>query len=413
MEQVRKGEALKLPKGYKQTEVGVIPDDWEQKDIQEVARVIGGGTPNTNISEFWNGQINWFTPTEIKENKYSCESRRKISQKGLENSSAKLLPAGTLLMTSRATIGDFSILTNEATTNQGFQSLLANDLINNEFLYYLMFTKVNEIVLNSSGSTFLEISPKKVNKIKIPLPPTLTEQKAIAMALSDVDALISKLDSLIAKKQAIKQGAMQQLLTGKQRLSGFDGKWVEKKVINMGEIVTGGTPPTVNKENWNGNLPWITPTDISDSKDIYFGERTITKTGISTIPSLPKNTLLVTCIASIGKNAILRHDGACNQQINAIIPNDKHNVEFLYYLIELHKDMFKSNAGTTATSIISKKEFGEFKFYVPSIYEQNEIVQVISDMDANIEFIKSKKSKYSRIKEGMMQELLTGKTRLV
>ena len=228
--------------GFKQTEVGLIPVDWTTHSIGEVANVIGGGTPSTAISNYWNGDIEWFTPTEITGSKYSAESRRKITNEGFNNCSAQLLPKGAILMTTRASIGDLSILLNEACTNQGFQSLVTKADFDNEYLYYLMQTKESELLKNASGSTFLEISPNKVRAIQLALPPTLQEQKAIATALSDVDALISQLEALITKKKAIKQGAMQELLMpphkGGKRLPGFSGEWVEKTVDELCKTFT-------------------------------------------------------------------------------------------------------------------------------------------------------------------------------
>src|SRR3989304_851121 len=109
--------------------------------------------------------------------------------------------------------------------------------------------------------------------------------------------------------------------------------WEICQVKTFGEVVTGATPSTSNKAYWNGDFPWVTPTDISTERDIFTTERCITADGLKAVRSLPANTVLVTCIASIGKNAILRSYGACNQQINAIVPNKNNNSEFLYYLI--------------------------------------------------------------------------------
>src|SRR5690606_13468574 len=156
------------------------------------------------------------------------------------------------------------------------------------------------------------LNKNTLSNIQIPLPP-LPEREAIAEALSDADAWIESLEQLIAKKRLIKQGAMQELLTPKE-------DWEVKKLGEVGEIITGGTPPTSNKEFWGSDIPWITPTDININKNIYFGERNITELGLKQLRPLPANTLLVTCIASIGKNAILRKKGGCNQQINAVVP---------------------------------------------------------------------------------------------
>jgi len=190
--------------------------------------------------------------------------------------------------------------------------------------------------------------------------------------------------------------------------------WEVKKVKEFGEIITGGTPSTQIKHYWNGTIPWVTPTDISDKKEIYHTEREITLMGLNVIRKLTNNSVLVTCIASIGKNVILKNEGACNQQINAIIPNKKYNADFLYYLFENNKQFLLSNAGITATNIISKKDFTELSFLVPnSKEEQAAIAQVLSDTDSLIESLDKLIEKKKNIKQGTMQQLLSGKKRLL
>jgi type I restriction enzyme S subunit len=193
--------------------------EWEVKRLGDVADIIGGGTPSTFVSNYWNGNINWFTPTEIGTEKYVFDSVRKITKDGLINCSAKILPIGTILLTTRAGIGDISILKKEACTNQGFQSFVTKDSFYNEFLYYLISTLKNVLIQNASGSTFLEISPNKIKQIQISIP-TIEEQTAIATILSDMDAEISQLEGRRAKMGELKQGMMQELLTGRIRLTG-------------------------------------------------------------------------------------------------------------------------------------------------------------------------------------------------
>ena len=146
---------------------------------------------------------------------------------------------------------------------------------------------------------------------------------------------------------------------------------------------------------------------------MFISERTITQEGLKAIRPLPPNTVLVTCIASIGKNAILRTEGGCNQQINAVVPNDAHNPEFLYYLFEFQTQHLFAQAGITATPIVSKKVFSGLSFRVPLVHEQQAIACVLSDMDAEIIALEQRKDKTREIKEGMIQELLTGRVRLV
>ncbi|MDL1974479.1 MAG: restriction endonuclease subunit S [Deltaproteobacteria bacterium] len=192
-------------------------DGWKVKKLGEIAEIVGGGTPNTFIKKYWNGRIQWFTPTEIGINKYVVKSIRKITVEGLKNSSARILPVGTVLLTSRAGIGDLSILKEGGCTNQGFQSLIAKKLITNEFLYYLMITLKNVLIQNASGSTFLEISPNRIKQIDVSIP-NCKKQSHIASILSDMDTEIETLEKKLAKYKQLKQGLMQNLLTGKIRL---------------------------------------------------------------------------------------------------------------------------------------------------------------------------------------------------
>lgn len=221
--------------GFKMTEIGFIPEDWEVRKIGEIADVIGGGTPSTNVSCFWNWSIEWFTPTEIGISKYVYTSKRKITDDGFKNSSAKILNEGTILLTSRAGIGDLAILKKKACTNQGFQSLSPKKDTDSEYIYYLMLTKKNSLLEKASGSTFLEISPNSVRSILIQFP-SKKEQQLIAKTLSDTDELITSLYELIDKKQKIKEWAMQELLTWKKRLPWFSGEWEEKKLGEICEI---------------------------------------------------------------------------------------------------------------------------------------------------------------------------------
>lgn len=192
-------------------------EGWMVKKLGEIADVIGGGTPSTFITHYWNGTINWFTPTEIGVEKYATESIRKITKEGLSSCSARILPAGAILLTTRAGIGDASILKFEGCTNQGFQSLVAKQGYDHEYLYYVILTLKNTLLQNASGSTFLEISPKKIKQIEISIP-ELKEQTRIATILSDMDSEITTLETKLSKAKSIKQGMMQQLLTGKIRL---------------------------------------------------------------------------------------------------------------------------------------------------------------------------------------------------
>jgi type I restriction enzyme S subunit len=190
---------------------------WEIKKIDKIAEVIGGGTPSTFVPQYWNGDINWFTPTEIGFHKYASESIRKITKDGASSCASKVLPIGTVLLTTRAGIGDASILLCESSTNQGFQSLVARDGYSNEYIYYLILTLKKVLLQRASGSTFLEISPNKIREIEVCMPPH-DEQLRIAGTLSEMDLELEIINQKLTKSKNLKQGMMQQLLTGKIRL---------------------------------------------------------------------------------------------------------------------------------------------------------------------------------------------------
>lgn len=155
---------------------------WEKKKLGDIGNIISGGTPSSSNKEYWNGHINWFTPSEVGKTKFVSESIRKITEKGLKNSSAKLLPKGTILLSSRATIGEKSILLNSATTNQGFQSIITNNEAINEFIYYYIDTLKSELIKQSSGSTFLEISNTILKKIKKSIYPIYKNKKKLLIS---------------------------------------------------------------------------------------------------------------------------------------------------------------------------------------------------------------------------------------
>lgn len=202
------------PKGTSSQAQGEADDgsyysDWEVKKLKDIGKIIGGGTPETIKPEYWKGNIQWFTPTEVKE-KYIKFSKRTISELGLKKSSAQLLPKGTLLLSSRATIGDISIALQECTTNQGFQSIVVNSENNNEFIYYWILQNKKEFIRKSSGSTFLEISKTEINKMDIVLP-LYKEQTKIANFLSSIDTKIEQNKKVLEKTKEFKKALLQQM----------------------------------------------------------------------------------------------------------------------------------------------------------------------------------------------------------
>ncbi|MGL2392128.1 restriction endonuclease subunit S [Helicobacter pylori] len=319
---------------------------------------------------------------------------------------------GDILISASGTIGRAVIYNGKPAYFQDSNIVwIDNDetLVKNDFLFYAY----SNIKWNTEHTTILRLYNDNFRNTLIPLPP-LNEQIAIANILSDVDHYLYTLDALILKKESVKKALSFELLSQRKRLKGFNQAWQRVKVKDFGIIITGSTPLTQISEYWNGTISWITPTDINDNKDIFNSERKITQKGLDTIRMIPKNSVLVTCIASIGKNAILRVNGACNQQINAIIPNKDFNADFIYYLMENNKQHLLGKAGVTATYIISKQVFEEIDFFVPKdLNEQIAIANILSDLDHEIISLKNKKRQFDNIKKALNHDLMSAKIRVL
>ncbi len=378
-------------KGFKQTEVGLIPEDWEVKKLGEVTTIIGGGTPSTNLSKYWNGKINWFTPTEIGYMKFIYESKRKISEDGLKNSSAKLLPVGTILLTTRATIGEVSILGAIGTTNQGFQNLIANSDVNNEYLYYLIKIIKNKLIQFAKGSTFTEISSSSIKAITIPLPPTKAEQTAIATVLSDTDALIEKLEQLIAKKRLIKQGAMQELLKPKE---GWEVKKLGEVVdISKGQLITEKTA-----------IPDGIPV-IGGGMVISYYHNKPNRNGI---------TITISASGAYAGYVSIHNYPIFASDCSTISESDEYDIYYLYFsLLNKQREIYALQTGGGQPHVYPQQLRDLFIPIPKDKSEQTRIAQILSDMEAEIEALEKQLEKYKKLKQGMMQVLLTGKIRLV
>lgn len=406
--------------GYKITDIGLIPSDWGLTKLGMIANVIGGGTPSSFINSYWNGDINWFTPTEIGKEKYSYQSIRKISKLGFENCSAKMLPVGTILLTTRAGIGDVSILMQEGCTNQGFQSFVVKNEIDNEYLYYVISTLKNVFLQNASGSTFLEISPNKIRAILVPLPPTKAEQTAIATALSNADALINSLEKLIAKKRNIKQGAMQKLLKPKK-------DWEIKKMESLTKVFTKQTgfdytayiKPSLTQRRTEETIPFIQNKDFNNKWINFNTDYFIPRSVAFQFPKILLNekSLLISISGSVGNIGV--YDSKELAFIGGAVAilkfKESDLIDWVMFYLKSdagqRKLMDNVKAGSHQNLILDDIRKIEIPF--PSKDEQSLISTILSDMDEEMNTLETKLEKYKKVKLGMMQNLLTGKIRLV
>ncbi|WRC17290.1 restriction endonuclease subunit S [Helicobacter pylori] len=392
------------------------PSNWQRVRLGDIAEIIGGGTPSTQITSFWNGSINWFTPTEIGITKYVYKSQRTITPLGLKKSSAKLLPIGTILLTSRASIGDCAILKVVATTNQGFQSLIPLEKINNEFLYYLMLTLKNKLLKLASGSTFLEVSPNKIKNLLIPLPP-LNEQIAIANILSDLDRYLYSLRALILKKESVKKALSFELLSQRKRLKGFNQNW-QKVRLGTYKYRRGSFPQPYGNPQWysDNGMPFVQVYDVGEN----FKLTKKTKQKISKIAQpmsvfVPKNSVIITLQGTIGRVALTQYDCYCDRTILIFDNNTLNDVNKYFFVLSLFTkfEEEKRKADGSIIKTITKQTLKDFEILLPPLNEQIAIANILSDLDNEIISLKNKKRQFDNIKKALNHDLMSAKIRVL
>jgi type I restriction enzyme S subunit len=280
-----------------------------------------------------------------------------------------------------------------------------------EFLFCQLEHKdITDVI---SGGTRAKLTRGQLDVLLMVLPP-FPEQRRIAAALSDADELVASLDKLIEKKKRVKEGAMQRLLYGETRLPGFTGKWVEKKLGDCGSWLGGGTPSTSIPGYWNGSTPWISSSDIEEGNIWHITKnRFISKNAISNSATCicPKGTLHIVARVGIGKVAIASEPTCTSQDYaNLVIAQD--NVVFLAYLLSSVMRSKKDETQGTSIKGLSLDDLKSILLLLPPLSEQQAITGVLSDMDAEIAALSRERAEAERIKQGMMQELLTGKVRL-
>lgn len=370
-------------------------DEWIETKIQNVATVIGGGTPSTDEPKYWGNEINWFTPSEIGKTKYVTISNRKISQDGLKNSSAKLLPKGTILLSSRATVGEASILLNEASTNQGFQSLIVNENNCNEFIYYLKYKYKREMLIKSFGSTFLEISKSNVENIKIKIP-SKEEQFLIANFLSLLDKKIELQSKKIEDLKLFKKGLHDKLFN---EVTGNDYLLSDIAIFENGK----GHENIVDE---NGKYILINSKFISTEGNVTkkCSEQLtpLFKNDITMVMSdLPNGKALAKCYYIDENNKYSLNQRICKIKIkdDSII-----NSKYLFYLLDRNPYYLRFDDGVNQTNL-KKDDILSLNLVLPSIKDQERNSKTLTIIDNFIEKENNKLSKLNLLKKGLMQSM--------
>ena len=329
--------------------------EWNKYTINDLATVVGGGTPDTTVKSYWGGDIQWFTPSEIGKNKYVDFSKRTITRDGLDNSSAKLLPLHTILLSSRATVGECSIASNECTTNQGFQSLIAKQC-NIDFLYYLIQTKKKDLIRNACGSTFLEISANEIRKIKVAVP-VQNEQEQIAKLLSLIDERIATQNKIIEKLQSLIKGLAAQLTqSGTPNIRLCDCLECHSSTLQENCVSVTGSYPVYGATGLIGYT----------NNYAYNGE----------------SILIVKDGSGVGSLSYVNDHFSVIGTLNYLTAKENYSILYLYYALMAFN--FTPYITGMAIPHIYFKDYGKAKLFYPSIEKRIRIASLLHNIEQKL-----------------------------
>lgn len=420
---------MEVKKGYIQTDIGIIPTDWLTLKIGEIAHVATGTTPPTRDLDNYGEDFLFVGPGDLGHGKYVTNTEKKLSTKGFNLS--RKYPTHTILYTCiGSTIGKAGIASIALTSNQQINGIFPNDKYSTDYLYYSLSLVAPRIKALAGAQAVPLVNKSEFEETVVPFPPTLAEQTAIATALSETDTLIQSLEKLVAKKRAIKQGAMQELLTGKRRLPGFAGKsefqkteigkipadWAVVRMGDVGQTFIGLTysPKDVAE---HGTIV-LRSSNVQNGK-LAYEDNVFVQMDLPPRVMVQEGDILI-CVRNgsrqlIGKCALIDKTayGAAFGAFMSLYRSKHSSFIFRQFQSAIIQRQINETLGATINQI-TNKDMARFLVCLPkNTDEENAIVEVLSDMDSELTVLEAKLSKYRTIKQGMMQELLTGKTRLI
>ena len=410
------------PKGYKQTEVGVMPEDWKCKSLASMSAFITKGSTPTTYGHKWEQSGILFLRSEcVSENGLDLTQSMFISHAAHAALRRSEVRDGDILVTITGNVGRVVYLQNIgcANLNQHIARVrISSDQVERRYIYhYLSQTSVRRHFNSiTTGQAYPQISLKQVREAVIPLPPTKAEQEAIAGALSDADALIESLEQLIAKKRQLKQGAMQELLTGKKRLPGFSEEWEVKRLGQLAKIQRGASPRPIDSPIWfneNSSVGWVRISDVTSS-GMYLKETTqrLSHMGIQNSRPVSRGSLIMSICATVGRPIITEID-VCIHDGFVVFDSLGANKYFIYYVLKFIEGDWYRHGQTGSQMNLNTGLINETEVQLPPTEkEQSAIGAILSNIDTEIAALEARLAKARDVKQGMMQELLTGKTRL-
>ncbi len=405
-------------------------DAWEQRELGEVADIVGGGTPSTIKDEYWDGNIDWYAPAEIADQIYVDSSERKITQEGFDNSSAKVLPVGTVLFTSRAGIGKMAILRKESCTNQGFQSIVPHK---NELDSYFIFSRASELKRYGetvgAGSTFVEVSGKQMAAMKLMMPSTIEEQETIGQYFSNLDNLITLHQRKYDKLVKVKKSMLEKMFPKKGskfteiRFKGFTDAWEQRKFCEVFDGLQNNTLSRAELNNESGQalnvhygdilvkfsdcldvskeqLPYITDSAVVDKYKASF-----LKDGDIIIADTAEDSTVGKCTEIAGSEGMTLISGLHTMPCR---PKEKFATKYLgYYMnsVAYHTQLIPLMQGIKVTSISKSAMQNTDLVYPSSTDEQAKIGEYFGHIDSLITLHQRKLEKLKNIKKSCLEKM--------
>lgn len=384
-------------------------DDWEQRKLGELADIVGGGTPSTGVSDYWDGDIDWYAPAEIAEQIYLTSSQRKITEEGYNHSSAKMLPVGTVLFTSRAGIGKTAILTQKGCTNQGFQSIVPHK---SELDSYFIFSRTEELKQYGetvgAGSTFVEVSGKQMANMELMMPKTMAEQKTIGQYFANLDNLITLHQRKLEKLQNMKKSCLQKMFprdgatVPEIRFSEFQGDWEERTLGSCFEERLESLP--------DGELLSVT---------IGSGIKKFSELDRHDNSNTDKSKYKRVCIGDIAYNSMRMWQGASGRSpyegivspaYTVVKPIGDIDTQFFAYMFKkkeiIHLFEINSQGLTSDTWNLKYPAFSKIVVRVPrNVEEQSRIARFLLELDELISCTEQEIEITKRMKKGCLHKM--------
>ncbi|HNY44744.1 MAG TPA: restriction endonuclease subunit S [Bacteroidales bacterium] len=398
--------------------------EWKTYRLSDLINLVGGGTPKTTVPEYWNGEIPWLSVVDFgKSIKKVYQTEKSITEKGLNESSTKILKEGQIIISARGTVGELAVLGRDMAFNQSCYGIYANDKTENNFLYYLLKYSIGKIKKNTHGAVFDTITKQTFDNIEVSIPENKATQRQIAQILSSLDDKIELNLQMNQTLEAMAQAIFKEWFVN-FNFPGFDGElvdglpkgWNRCLIKDFGKIVCGKTPSKAVKEYFGGEYMFIKIPDMHNSVFIIETTDSLTEEGLNSQSNktIPPFSICVSSIATVGLVCINPEPCQTNQQINSIVPKNKDSRYFLYFLTTSMKDTFLATAsGGTATLNMNTSQFSNIGAFMPGediLKEFDVIVSPIMEKILENEYnIKS----LTQTRDTLLPKLMSGQLKIV